>query len=134
LKWLASKQNWRKWGDRTMSAVAVAAAPLDDAERANNASAVDEFMSKIERLAANRRGMGMSEEEDDAAVTIIPPVLPLRRPEPPAVREKPAMTEGTVVTPAPAKAEFSQLKCTSERPFEPRFRQRGLSRATDERA
>lgn len=58
-----------------LSAIAVAAAPADEAARERDALAIDEFKARIERLAENHKRMGTS-EGDDGRVEVIEPIRP----------------------------------------------------------
>jgi len=47
---LASRENWRRWGDKSAIAVAAGPSPVDEAKDAQARAAAEEFIRRIDKM------------------------------------------------------------------------------------
>lgn len=62
LKWLASRENWRRWGDKSAMVVANVPAPAESAREGLYSPAAEALIAKIGKIAARQRE-GLSQEQ-----------------------------------------------------------------------
>jgi hypothetical protein len=137
-KWIAARENFRRWGDKQAMLVANAPAP---AEVQASSSTKDELLAEVSRLALNMRHRMSPQQiqEMEAGVSDDAEIIPPERytqsdrerladhvagkARPPTIDNEP-IERGEPVSKGrnaegwdpPPKAEFQQLKCTNKRP------------------
>ena len=132
LKYLAGRENWRKWGDKQAVVAAVETRSYDEAG-VGRSDAGEESLRRLRQLADRQRLLGKPQISDVRdGVDLAPPLQPPPPTKADTINKVPdrvidndlefkgePAAEGRPVQERPGAVhtgEFTQLKCTGERP------------------